>query len=71
MSHFMIAHLQNGRYNDVQILKPETAVQMHTRQSGWPSTMNAQCLQASQSRAMAVASLATPVTPKSFTAICI
>jgi hypothetical protein len=44
MSHFMIAHLQNGRYNDVQILKPETAVQMHTRQSGWPSTMNAQCL---------------------------
>jgi len=44
MSHFMIAYLQNGRYNDVQILKPETAVQMHTRQSGWPSTMNAQCL---------------------------
>ena len=44
MSHFMIAHLQNGQYGDVQILKPETAIQMHTRQDGWPSTMNAQAL---------------------------
>jgi Beta-lactamase len=42
MTHFMIAHLQNGRYGDAQILKPETAIQMHTRQEGWPSTMNAQ-----------------------------
>src|SRR5215471_17569751 len=25
MTHFMIAHLQNGKYGDVQILKPETA----------------------------------------------
>ena len=25
MTHFMIAHLQNGQYNGVQILKPETA----------------------------------------------
>ena len=30
MSHFMIAHLQNGKYGDGQILKPETAVAMHT-----------------------------------------
>ncbi len=28
MSHFLIAHLQDGRYGDVQILKPETARQM-------------------------------------------
>lgn len=44
MTHFMIAHLQNGRYGDVQILKPETAVQMHQRQQGWPASMNAMCL---------------------------
>ena len=44
MTHFMIAHLQNGRYNNVQILKPETAVQMHQRQQGWPASMNAMCL---------------------------
>jgi CubicO group peptidase (beta-lactamase class C family) len=29
MSHFMIAHLQNGRYESGQILKAETAEQMH------------------------------------------
>ncbi len=44
MTHFMIAHLQNGRYGDVQILKPETAVQMHARQEGWPAAMHAMCL---------------------------
>jgi len=44
MTHFMIAHLQNGRYEDAQILKPETAVQMHARQDGWPPAMNAMCL---------------------------
>jgi CubicO group peptidase (beta-lactamase class C family) len=32
MAHFMIAHLQDGRYGDVQILKPETAQLMHSRQ---------------------------------------
>lgn len=31
MARFMIAHLQDGRYGDVQILKPETAQLMHTR----------------------------------------
>jgi len=30
MSHFMIAHLQNGRYGENAILKPETAKEMHT-----------------------------------------
>ena len=30
MTHFMIAHLQNGHYGSGQILKPETAEQMHT-----------------------------------------
>jgi CubicO group peptidase (beta-lactamase class C family) len=30
MAHFMVAHLQNGRYGDTQILKPETAEYMHT-----------------------------------------
>ncbi|HEX3915655.1 MAG TPA: serine hydrolase domain-containing protein [Steroidobacteraceae bacterium] len=29
MSHFMIAHLQNGKYGTGQILKPETAQEMH------------------------------------------
>jgi CubicO group peptidase (beta-lactamase class C family) len=29
MAHFMIAHLQNGRYGSNQILRPETALQMH------------------------------------------
>ncbi|MGO4346447.1 serine hydrolase domain-containing protein [Paenibacillus sp. MCAF9] len=29
MAHFMIAHLQNGRYGENQILKPETAILMH------------------------------------------
>ncbi|WP_438351048.1 serine hydrolase domain-containing protein [Paenibacillus sp. FA6] len=30
MAHFMIAHLQDGRYGDKQILKPETAQLMHS-----------------------------------------
>ena len=29
MARFMIAHLQNGHYENVQILRPETAKQMH------------------------------------------
>jgi CubicO group peptidase (beta-lactamase class C family) len=31
MAKFMIAHLQNGRYGDAQILKEETAIQMHSQ----------------------------------------
>jgi CubicO group peptidase (beta-lactamase class C family) len=30
MAHFMIAHLQKGRYGSAQILRPETAEMMHT-----------------------------------------
>ena len=30
MAHFMIAHLQDGQFEGKQILKPETARQMHT-----------------------------------------
>lgn len=44
MAHWMIMHLQNGRYGDAQILKPETAIEMHARQEGWPASMNAMCL---------------------------
>lgn len=44
MTYFMIMHLQNGRYKNVQVLKPETAMQMHARQAGWPQAMNAMCL---------------------------
>src|SRR6266571_4097400 len=44
MAHWMIMHLQNGRYGDAQILKPETAMDMHGRQEGWPAGMNAMCL---------------------------
>ncbi|MGB2591533.1 MAG: serine hydrolase domain-containing protein [Candidatus Acidiferrum sp.] len=44
MTHFMIMHLQNGKYGDAQLLKPETAVEMHSRQKGWPPAMNAMCL---------------------------
>lgn len=44
MTHFMIMHLQNGKYGNAQVLKPETAMQMHARQEGWPKAMNAMCL---------------------------
>lgn len=45
MTHWMIMHLQNGKYGDVQILKPETAIQMHSRQQGpWSPAMDAMCL---------------------------
>jgi CubicO group peptidase (beta-lactamase class C family) len=32
MAHFVIAHLQNGRYEDTRILEAETAQEMHRRQ---------------------------------------
>jgi CubicO group peptidase (beta-lactamase class C family) len=44
MAHWMIMHLQNGRYDNARILKPETAMEMHARQGGWPAGMNAMCL---------------------------
>lgn len=44
MTHFMLAHLQDGRYENVQILKPETARLMHSRQFENVPEMNAMCL---------------------------
>ncbi len=43
MSNFMIAHLQNGKFADKQILKPETAKQMHSRLYGTDDRLNAMC----------------------------
>ena len=34
MCNFMIAHLQNGQFGSVQILRPETATLMHSRLFG-------------------------------------
>jgi CubicO group peptidase (beta-lactamase class C family) len=44
MTHFMLAHLQNGKYENVEILKPETAQLMHSRQFENLPTMNGMCL---------------------------
>jgi len=44
MARFMIAHLQDGRYGDAQILKPETAKLMHARQRGKSNDTDAMCL---------------------------
>jgi CubicO group peptidase (beta-lactamase class C family) len=41
MCHFMIAHLQDGKYGTVQILQPATAQMMHSPQQGWPDGMHA------------------------------
>jgi len=44
ISHFMLAHLQDGKYENVQILKPETAQLMHSRQFANLPQTNAMCL---------------------------
>ena len=44
MTHFMVAHLQDGRFENVQILKPETARLMHSRQFENLPGMNAMAL---------------------------
>jgi CubicO group peptidase (beta-lactamase class C family) len=44
MARFMIAHLQNGKFDNTQILRPETTVQMHSRQFGLSPALNAMCL---------------------------
>jgi CubicO group peptidase (beta-lactamase class C family) len=44
MQHFMIAHLQDGRYGGGQILRPDTAQMMHTRQFSNLPNMNGMCL---------------------------
>lgn len=45
MTHFMLAHLQNGEYNGARILKPETVQIMHSRQAlPAGNALNAMCL---------------------------
>jgi len=44
MAKFMIAHLQDGKLNDAQILRPETAKTMHSRQFGLHQALNGMCL---------------------------
>jgi CubicO group peptidase (beta-lactamase class C family) len=40
MAPFMMAHLQNGKYGDVQILQPQTAEMMHARTFSMDPAMN-------------------------------
>jgi len=44
LAHFMIAHLQDGRFDDAVILRPETARLMHSRQSGPHAALNGMAL---------------------------
>jgi CubicO group peptidase (beta-lactamase class C family) len=44
MAHFMIAHLQDGQYENARILRPETARLMHTRQFTMDPSINGICL---------------------------
>ncbi|HEX7289323.1 MAG TPA: serine hydrolase domain-containing protein [Candidatus Angelobacter sp.] len=44
LSRFMIAHLQDGRLDNTQILRPETARLMHSRQFGLVPALNGMCL---------------------------
>jgi CubicO group peptidase (beta-lactamase class C family) len=44
IARFMIAHLQNGTLGDARILKPETALQMYTRQPGFNAALNGMAL---------------------------
>jgi hypothetical protein len=44
MTRFMMTHLQDGKFGDVQILKPETARLMHARQFENHPDMNAMAL---------------------------
>jgi CubicO group peptidase (beta-lactamase class C family) len=45
IAHFMLAHLQNGTYSDVQILQPATAQLMHSRAFGPVPQLNGMALQ--------------------------
>ena len=44
LSRFMIAHLQGGKFENGQILRPETAAKMHARQFGLSPALNGMCL---------------------------
>jgi CubicO group peptidase (beta-lactamase class C family) len=44
LARFMIAHLQNGKLEEAQILRPQTAQEMHARQAALSPDMNAMAL---------------------------
>jgi CubicO group peptidase (beta-lactamase class C family) len=44
LSRFMIAHLQDGKFESGQILRPETARLMHSRKFGLNPALNGMCL---------------------------
>jgi CubicO group peptidase (beta-lactamase class C family) len=44
LANFMIAHLQDGKLDSTQILRPETARTMHSRQFGLHQALNGMCL---------------------------
>src|SRR5436305_3499515 len=44
ISHFMIAHLQDGKFENAQILSPEVARQMHSRQLCFHPELNGMAL---------------------------
>jgi CubicO group peptidase (beta-lactamase class C family) len=44
LARFMIAHLQNGKFENAKILRPETALQMHSHQFGLSPALNGMCL---------------------------
>jgi CubicO group peptidase (beta-lactamase class C family) len=44
LARFMIAHLQDGKFENAQILRPETARLMHSRQLGLVPQLNGMCL---------------------------
>ena len=44
LSRFMIAHLQDGKLDNAQILRADTAQAMHARQFGLSPALNAMCL---------------------------
>lgn len=44
LSRFMISHLQNGKLGDAQILRPQTAEQMHARQAALSPDLSAMAL---------------------------
>jgi CubicO group peptidase (beta-lactamase class C family) len=44
IAHFMIAHMQDGKYGDTQILRPETARLMHSRAFGPAPDLNGMAL---------------------------
>jgi hypothetical protein len=44
LARFMIAHLQDGTFDNVHILRPETARMMHSRQFGLIPALDGMCL---------------------------